>query len=163
MDAVDLKKLVHSEMFSSVRRVLMDLLLVLLVIPMGFTMIYFFHLFFTGNNRLDLLQTLVQLALSLSWISCSFLFVIGLSLRLMIQRGVKWYVLFAVAFFSGAGWLILWNLIVEPVFTFWRSLLPLAICSAVSTAYALGRYLLKDDRLNFSRQINGIPQFEEEI
>jgi hypothetical protein len=163
MYAVNLKKLVHAEMFRAVCRILMDFMLVLLLIPMGFTLIYFFHLFFTGDNRLDLMLALVKLALSLSWISCSFLFVIGLSLRLMIQRGVKWYVLFAVAFFSGAGWLILWNLIVEPVFTFWRSLLPLAICSAVSTAYALGRYLLKDDRLNFSRQITDISHFEEEL
>jgi hypothetical protein len=129
---------------------LTDALLVLLVLPFGFTLAYFFPLFFSGRNRLALLGDLTALSLSLSWVSCAFLFVVGLALRVMLRRGCRWHALFCVAVLSGGFWLLLWNSVIEPTFTFWRSLIPLALCCFVATGYALGKMLYQNDVLNFA-------------
>ena len=132
--------------------VFMDILLILFVLPFGFVMAYFFPLLFSGENRIALLEDLAGLSLSLSRVSCVFLFVIGLVIRAMMKRQFRWYALFAVSCIGGGVWLLLWNLAVESNFTLWRSLFPLALCSAVATVYALSKALYKDDSWNFADQ-----------
>ncbi len=129
---------------------LTDALLVLFVLPFGFTLGYFFPLFFSGRNRMALLGDLTAFSLSLSWVSCAFLFVIGLVLRTMLRRGCRWYALLCVSWLGGGFWLLLWNSVVEPTFTLWRSLIPLALCSVIATGYALGKMLYQNDVLNFA-------------
>ncbi len=127
-----------------------DLLLVLFVLPFGFVMSYYFYLFFTGKNRPGLLGDLAAFSATISWVSCAFLFLIALVLRAMIKNHKQWHSLFFISFIGGGVWLILLNLFVETTFTLWRSLFPLTLCSLISTVYALGKALYRDDSWNFS-------------
>ena len=142
----------NREIIKQMFRFLIDIFLVLVVIPFVFIAVYFLPLFFAGQNRLALLRDLAELSFSMSWVSCAFLFIVGFSLKIMIRKEFRWYSLFACSYLSGALWLLLWNLIVEHTFTFWRSLFPLAFCCVVSTVYVLARFLYKDDSLNFAAE-----------
>jgi len=128
----------------------LDIMLILFVLPFGFVMAFYFHLFFTGRNRIDLFLDLSEYSFKISWVSCTFLFLISLVLRMMIRNRKRWYALFAVSFAGGGFWLIVLNFMVESEFTFWRSLLPLTICCVISTGYALGKALYNDDSWNFA-------------
>lgn len=136
--------------------VLMDLLLVFFVLPFGFVLLHFFPLLLSGGNRTELLEDLISLSVTVSWVSCSFLFLIAFVIRTMIKRGARWYALFALSFVGGGVWLLLWNIFILPTFSFGRSLFPLTLGCVVSTAYALGKALYKDDSLNFADH----PQFD---
>ncbi|MFO7936278.1 MAG: hypothetical protein R6V06_01560 [Kiritimatiellia bacterium] len=129
---------------------LMDIMLILLVLPFTFVMTHYMHLFFDGGNRLQLLRNLSDFSLKVSWVSCTFLFFVSLVIRVLIVHGKSWYSLFTVAFICGGLWIFTLNFIIESDFSFWRSLLPLTFCCTISTAYALGKALYRDDSWNFT-------------
>lgn len=128
----------------------MDTLLILVVLPFGFVMSYYFNLFFSGRNRPELFADLAAFSGSLTWVSCAFLVLIALILQSMIKNHKRWYSLFTVSLIGGGFLLFVLNTFVETTFTFWRSLFPLMLCCVVSIGYALGKSLYNDDIWNFT-------------
>jgi len=139
-----------SEMIKHALRTLLDLLLIIFLIPFAFVFVYFFPLFFTGTNMEGLVRSLAKFAFHVAWVSAPLLVAAVLVLKLMIRRELRWFAVLLASFAAGALWLAAWNLIVEPLFTLWRSVIPLTLCCLSAMAYVMGRTLYQDDRLNFS-------------
>jgi len=128
----------------------LDLILVVFSLPLAFVFAYFFPLFFSGANRVVLAKSLANLSLHVSWVSAPLIVISVLALKFMINRQRKWLSVLMTCFAFGFIWLLLWNLIVESLFTFWRSIIPLSLCCLCSMAYAMGKALYHNDMMNFS-------------
>ncbi len=146
----------NSEMIQSGLRTLLDLLLIIFITPLIFVFVYFFPLFLTGSNLEGLVKSLAKFAFHVSWVSAPLLVAAMLLLKVMIRRELRWVTVLLASFATGILWLLLWNLIIEDLFTLWRSLIPLAVCCLSSMAYVMARTLYQDDRMNFSKE----PDYE---
>ena len=141
-----------SRAIKGMMRVFVDLLLIVFIIPLAFVFTYFFPLFFTGTNLTGLANSIAKLSFHLSWVSAPLLVAVVLALKLMIRRKLKWFAVLLVSYAAGFLWLILWNWIVEDLFSLWRSVIPLSICCFFSMAYVMGKMLYLDDQINFLEQ-----------
>lgn len=133
-----------------IMRTFLDLLLIVFITPPVFVFIYFFPLFFSGTNFAGLGKDLAKLSFSVAWVSAPLLVAAVLILKLMIRRKLKWFSVLLVSYAAGFLWLILWNWVVEDIFTIWRSLVPLTVCCLFSLVYVMGKALYRDDKLNFT-------------
>jgi hypothetical protein len=139
----------------------LDLLLVVFTLPAAFVTAYFFPLFLSGANRMALAKSLGNLSLHLSWVSAPLVVISVLTLKFMISRHRKWFSVMITSFAFGVIWLVLWNIVVEKLFTFWRSVIPLSLCCLVSVVYVMGKTLYNKDSLNFSDEPDlGVKELE---
>ncbi|MFA7174917.1 MAG: hypothetical protein WC340_16195 [Kiritimatiellia bacterium] len=131
-------------------RIFLDLSLIVFITPPVFIFTYFFPLFFSGNNFVALARDLAKLSFCVSWVSAPLLVAAVLALKLMIRHKLRWFSVLLASYAAGFIWLILWNWVIEDLFTFWRSLLPLSVCCIFSMVYVMAKALYQDDKINFS-------------
>ncbi|MDD2597611.1 MAG: hypothetical protein PHO37_00090 [Kiritimatiellae bacterium] len=139
-----------SQTLKQMMRTFLDLALIVFVTPPAFVFTYFFPLFFSGNNFSVLARDMVKLSFYVSWVSAPLLVAAVLALKLMIRRKLRWFSVLLASYAAGFLWLILWNWVIEDLFTFWRSLIPLSVCCLFSMVYVMAKALYQDDKMNFS-------------
>jgi hypothetical protein len=115
--------------------------LVTVALPQLFVFMYFFALLVTGMNRLALLRSLALLGLTFSWVSAPFFAVALLLYKLLVARKVRGIVVFLVCTLAGYLWVCLWNVWIFPLFSCGRAVLPVLVCSLLTTGYALMRVM----------------------
>lgn len=123
------------------RRVALDVLLIILVVPQAFVLCYFFTYFFHGGNQVGLLRSLTLYALTISWVSAPFLAVLTLLVRVLIGARVRWFVMLPLCFGAGCLWVAAWNLLVYDVFSYLRAAVPILLCSVGTAGWAMARTL----------------------
>ena len=129
------------------RRVGLELLLVILLVPQAFVFLYHFPHIFHGGSLLGLLKALSLYALSISWVSAPFLAVLTLLVRTLIASRVRWYVMLPSCIGAGYLWLALWNQFVYSDFSYLRAALPILLCSIGAAGWAMARSLYLESLL----------------
>lgn len=115
-------------------------------VPPLFIFAYFFPLVVASSGRLELLRALVPLALAVSWVSAPFFAAAVLLYRALTALRAPGYVTFAICALAGYLWVAVWNHVIDMLFAYGRSILPVLVCCSVTVGYALAR------RFYFSNQ-----------
>lgn len=121
-----------------------ELALVILLVPQVFVLCYYFPLFFKHGRPFDLLRPLALYALTLSWVSAPVLVVLSLAVLAVIKTRVRSWLTFLVCGCGGYLLIFAWNRFVFPTFTYWRSVIPVAVCSLGTAGYALAKAIYRD-------------------
>ncbi len=114
-------------------------LLATLLVPQVFVLAYFYPLLITGPNRWSLWQVLVDLGLSISWVSAPFFLLVTVLYRMAVARRLPGAVVFFIVFAAGFAGVALWNRLVFDLFGYLRSTVPLLLCCSATAGYALAR------------------------
>jgi len=126
-------------MIKALRTILIESLLVILLAPQAFVLLYYFTYFFKGGNPWGLFQALSVYALTVSWVSAPVLAAAVLLVRLLLTKQVRWYAMFAFCVGVGYLWLAAWNVLVYDIFSYLRSALPVLLCSLGMAGYTWAR------------------------
>lgn len=113
------------------------LVVIVLVIPQLFVFSYFLHLLVRGGSRLEMMQSLALLGLSVSCVSAPFFGAMTLLYKAMLAWQVRGYVILPVCALAGFLWVVAWNHVIFDLFTYGKAILPVLLCSLVSAGYAL--------------------------
>jgi len=122
-------------MIKAVRTILIESLLVILLVPQAFVLLYYFTYFFKGGNPWGLLRALSVYALTVSWVSAPVLAVAVVLVKLLLTKQCRWYAMFAFCAGSGYLWLAAWNVFVYDMFSYLRAALPILLCSLGMAGY----------------------------
>lgn len=126
-------------MMRTLRTFLLELLLVVLLVPQAFVLLYYFTFFFKGGNPVGLLKTLAVYALTISWVSSPFLAVVALLIRVFLARRVRWHAVLAFCLCAGWVWVTAWNTLVFDIFAYRQAAVPVLLCSLGMAGYVWAR------------------------
>ena len=121
------------------RVVALELLLIILLLPQAFVLLYFFPHFFTGGNQLGLLKALSLYALTISWVSAPVLALLTVLVKVLIGSRARWFVILPLCIAAGYVWVAAWNLLVYDVFAYLKASVPVLLCSVGTAGWAMAR------------------------
>jgi hypothetical protein len=126
-----------------IRRFAVHLVLVTLLVPQLFVLIYFFPNFFRRFHALGLAKAVFVHALTVSWVSAPLVALLVWAYGRLIRRETRWHLVLGFCVMAGYFWLAAWNLLIYPTYDYVRAGLPILLfgLGMAGVAWARGLYL----------------------
>ena len=138
----------NRELWAKVKRILKEILdwgLVVFLLPQLFLFFYYFSFLFKRQaNWLTLVAAIAKYGLSISWVSLPFFSLLYVGVRCCFARRISGLKVWLLSFFFGGAWIVFWNWGIYPTFEYWRSAVPLLLCSSFACLYAVAGHLYRE-------------------
>ena len=114
----------------------LEALVLILLLPQIFILLYFFWgTVKVGIDGLGMMKELIRLGFSISRLSAPFLYLLYFLIRRVNREKAHCLATFLICLAAGYAGVVAWNLVVFPNFSYIWGILPVLICSGVTSAY----------------------------
>lgn len=130
--------------FKKVSKEIFNWGLIVFLLPQLFLFFYHFSFLFKRQaNWFSFVGALAKYGLSISWVSLPIFTIFYAGFRCCLNRRIPALAIWGISFVLGGIWIGVWNWLIFPTFGFWRSIVPLLLCSGLACLYAVACHLYR--------------------